>query len=169
MAFWQELTEPEYEEVWKRFYYKYDFHPSVDPIHWPGITEPKPSVTYKISQVYGSDKYETLVTDLNARMLEAFRLSTSRKDKLYALDWQHTCYRFDPHLRFEPGDPNNWWVPVLPNGDYAIFLSQDMKLGIFGHPWEETICVFGKSLLQAVEKRIPLLFNTVVRINGETV
>ncbi|MEV0150210.1 MULTISPECIES: DUF2716 domain-containing protein [unclassified Nonomuraea] len=27
------------------------------------------------------------------------------------------------------------------------FLSEDMTNGTFGHPWEQTLCIFGSSLL----------------------
>jgi hypothetical protein len=38
--------------------------------------------------------------------------------------------------------------------------------GVFGHPWEHTICVFGESLLIKVDKQKPVLFNTLLRTNG---
>ncbi|MBW3623970.1 MAG: DUF2716 domain-containing protein [Armatimonadetes bacterium] len=171
MALWQELISSEYDKVWDRFEHKFRFHSSVQEQHWPGISEPKPSITYSISRIYAGDEaeYDVLESDLNLRTLEAFRRCLPRRERLYALDWQHTCYRFNPHLRFDVSDPDNWWVPVLPNGDYYIFLSPDMKLGLFGHPWEQTLCIFGKPLLEAYERGIPLLFDSPVRINGEPV
>ena len=39
--------------------------------------------------------------------------------------------------------------PVFPDGDYSIFLATDLRLGTFGHPWEETLCVFGQPLLDS--------------------
>ncbi|MEE1806266.1 DUF2716 domain-containing protein [Streptomyces sp. BE133] len=32
-----------------------------------------------------------------------------------------------------------------PNGNYFIFLSEDFRAGSFGHPWEESPCLFGSS------------------------
>jgi hypothetical protein len=41
-------------------------------------------------------------------------------------------------------------VTPFPNGDYYIFLSEDFRTGTFGHPWEETMCIFGDRLLTAL-------------------
>jgi len=60
---------------------------------------------------------------------------------LYALDWQHPCYWLYPHASFDADDEDAWLVPVLPNGDYYIFLAEDFSFGSFGHPWEMTITI----------------------------
>ncbi|MFB4279141.1 DUF2716 domain-containing protein [Nonomuraea sp. MTCD27] len=36
---------------------------------------------------------------------------------------------------------------MFPNGDYYVFLSEDRTNGTFGHPWEQTLCIFGTSLI----------------------
>jgi hypothetical protein len=43
-----------------------------------------------------------------------------------------------------------WRVTPLPNGDYYIFLSEVFRTGTFGHPWEETMCIFGDRLLHGL-------------------
>ncbi len=54
---------------------------------------------------------------------------------------------------------------VYPNGDYAICLSEDMNSGTFGHPWEQTICIFGKELIEITRTNLPLNFSKVLREN----
>ncbi len=54
-------------------------------------------------------------------------------------------------------------IPVLPNGDYYVFLSPELDWGWFGHPWEQTICIFGERLLAAVAENPPTLFTQVLR------
>ena len=54
-------------------------------------------------------------------------------------------------------------VPVLPNGDYYLYLAPDLSFGTFGHPWEQTICVFGAPLLAATESNRPRLLTRAVR------
>ncbi len=73
------------------------------------------------------------------------------------------------NMPFEAADPNAWSIPVLPDGDYYIFLSPDFRFGTFGHPWEETICVFGQELLDAFAQHPPQLFREIVRSNGQPV
>jgi hypothetical protein len=41
-------------------------------------------------------------------------------------------------------------VEVFPNGDYYAFLTEDMTAGTFGHPWEQTLRVFGDQLVSAL-------------------
>lgn len=82
---------------------------------------------------------------------------------MYALDWQHKCYQFDPHTEYWPP------FPVFPEGEYYIFLSEDLNQGTFGHPWEQTICVFGHNLLDAYSVQMPKLFQRTVRKNGQLI
>ena len=57
----------------------------------------------------------------------------------------------------------SWRIPVLPDGDYSIFLAADFRFGIFGHPWEGTWCVFGTKLLAAFETDRPRMFSSELR------
>ena len=164
MAAWYELKQEEEDKVWDRFYTQFSFRPSVNPAYWPGIKEPQPSITYSISSIYGAgeEHYQRLDKDLRTKTLTALRLCIAPDEFLYVLDWQHACYRFYPHPSYA-GKPIKWLVPVLPNGDYYIFLRQDFTFGLFGHPWEQTICVFGEPFLNVLEKDKPLLFSNIIR------
>jgi hypothetical protein len=53
-----------------------------------------------------------------------------------------------------PRPDRRWPVEIFPDGDYYVFLSEDMTVGTFGHPWEQTLCVFGDPLLSTL---VPLL------------
>ncbi len=165
MGAWEELSKDERGWLWKRFRQQFHFRPSTHPASWPGIREPHPSVTYDISAVFSGDPvaYEEAEIDLNTKVLEALRRCVPHEEYLYALDWQHPCYRFRPHYPFDAADPDEWMVPVIPDGDYYIFLAKGFEFGIFGHPWEKTICVFGECLLDSVRLSEPTLFGTVLR------
>jgi hypothetical protein len=134
---------------------------------WPGLRLPQPSVRYDIRTVYDdADRFADLEIDLNLKTLAALQESTSTDEHVYAMDWQHPCYLFRPHQPFEAAvavsaidpTPDTWQVPVLPNGDYYIFLATDFRFGIFGHPREHTISLFGDVLLNALAQHPPLLF-----------
>ncbi len=144
METWIELTEPEEHAVWDRFYRDFVFQPSVNSEDWPGIHEPAPSNTYAIPESYTEDHLD----DLHAQVLGAFRACTQPEERLYALDWQHPCFWFQPHSSLKRLDGKReawppilpsgdlWRIPILPDGDYYIFLAEDFRFGIFGHPWE---------------------------------
>ena len=146
--------------MWGRFERAFNFRPSVRPADSPGIDEPPPSVTFALPRV-GSQKRlpaDAEIADLESATLAAFRACTPPRGRLYALDWQHESFWLQPHAPF-----TDWRVPVLPDGDYSVFLAPDLSWGLFGHPWEWTLCAFGGPLLAALDQRPPRLFDTRVR------
>lgn len=54
----------------------------------------------------------------------------------------------------EAGDPEAVRAGTYPNGDYYLHLTHDLRLGTFGHPWEQTLTVWGSSLLTAVQAEL---------------
>ena len=69
-------------------------------------------------------------------------------DKLYALDWQHQCYDFDPRQEMDRNEFGEWVIPIFPNGDYYIFLTKDFNNIWFGYPWEQTITLIGDNIVK---------------------
>ena len=53
--------------------------------------------------------------------------------------------------------------PPIPDGEYYIFLSRDMRWGILTHPWEETICILGKDLIGSFERYSSKMLQTKKR------
>jgi ADP-heptose:LPS heptosyltransferase len=158
MNAWVELTRREHDDVWDMFYRKFGFSPSTS--KFPEILEPESSLTY-------SRGYDLLISsrdNFRQNALAAFKSIVSPGGRMYALDWQHECYWFYPHL----SENERWWIDV-PDSEYAIFLSEDFGFGFFGHPWEATICVFGQELLEAFQKYPPRLFENIVRKDGKPV
>ena len=136
MDTWTELSQAEYDDVWTRFERVFAFRPDTRPEGGPGILEPTPSRTYRFEYpVHPLDE-----SDLRESALRAFERCVPRSQRMYALDWNHACYWFDPHA----ASAQDWFHPVFPNGDYYIFLARDFSWGLFGHPWEQTICIFGE-------------------------
>jgi hypothetical protein len=84
---------------------------------------------------------------------------------MYALDFQHPSYWFYPHESFNDNDPEAWLVPVLPDGDYYFFIAEDFTFGSIGHPWEQSISIYGAPLIDAVNYDKPLLFEFAMRSN----
>ncbi|MDR7250575.1 hypothetical protein J2W41_003356 [Bacillus pumilus] len=82
---------------------------------------------------------------------------------MLALDWQHECYWITPYGSFEKDEFGDWAVPVLPNGDYYFFLSKEMHWGLLGHPWEQSITIFGEGLIDSFTRHHPILFQRKIR------
>ena len=156
---WTTLSWSEQNDVWDRFYRDFTFRPSVHREHFPGIDEPSPSETFGLPRAGAEIRLPSAeeTRELEAATLAAFRACTPPGGRIYALDWQHECFWLDPHACSE------WRIPIVPDGDYSIFLSRDFSWGLFCHPWEWTICAFGAPLLAAIGRQPPRLFTAPIR------
>ncbi len=128
------FSEPEHDDIWARFRERFAFRP--DTREFPGITEPANSATW-----YVGDAGDTAVDRFLDTIYKGLRESVVDGEELYWLDWHHAGYRFDP-ARVGGAGPRRPGS-AFPGGDYHSYLTRDLRLGTFGHPWEATICVFG--------------------------
>lgn len=159
---WEELDIGEYDRLWSRFESLYGFRAHTEPEGWPAIREPVGSVTFDLAPAWVEDACGFWTTQaVNHLVVRSLACVVPEDDPIIVLDWQHPSHKFWPHRL-----PESWIVPELfpngvtpcPNGDYYAFLSEDMLLGTFGHPWEQTLCVLGEQLVQALAPTLePLL------------
>ncbi|MGW2202046.1 DUF2716 domain-containing protein [Streptomyces sp. NPDC001774] len=158
------LPEAEYRRVWDRFYEDFNFRPSMSSFSWPAIKEPVASATWSLTALDhdpGCERLDRLV----AVVEQGLASCVDPQGTLLALDWQHTSYRFAPHEVGGPGQPA-WPLSPYPDGDYYIYLSEDFSYGSFGHPWEETLCLFGEELLDAVSAEVDKVLGSAIRRSG---
>ncbi|GII27812.1 DUF2716 domain-containing protein [Planotetraspora mira] len=155
--------EPEHNEIWDAFEKRFAFKPSTT--RYPGIAEPPVSATWDLTALKG--ERDTLVEAIQAIVERGLVACTRPGEFLYWLDWNHAGYRFDPHRVSGPGRPR-WPGAVDPDGDYYLYLTSDLRLGTFGHPWEDTLCVFGEDLLAEVEMKLTEVLGPVLRRGGRT-
>jgi len=135
---WKLLSENEYGAVWDRFDAHFNFKPSWSERVVPAIQEPPPCVVFDISGEWADA--------LNGLFELALTSAGGPGDSLYFLDWQHEAYRIDP-LATDA-------LPIFPDGDYYSLLAEDFSFGTFGHPWQQSLCVFGADLLTALPDAI---------------
>lgn len=162
---WIEIPHDRYTEVWDRFDATFQFKPSVRPDDWPTFRELDPFVTWDIGELLGEfDPWsDPLATPYNLALLTALKAFVPDGEPVLALDWQHTSYEFYPHRFRQPEEPTHWRIPALPAGDYHLFVTEDHRLGSLGHPWEETLCVFGQGFLTAYRQASPLQKHRIAR------
>ena len=148
---WQELARDEYNRLWDNFEDRFGFNPGVAPETWPAIREPTPSVTIDLSPIFAADRprFAAGQQAVNSLTLRALTWTFADTERFVALDWQHPGYLFSAHRHAVSGEP--WRITPFPDGDYYIFLTEDFRSGIFGHPWEQTLCIFGELLIAALE------------------
>jgi hypothetical protein len=164
---WAPLDRAATDTAWEQFGTRFRFRPSARSSDWPAILEPRPYTTYSIAKPFVAARdrgdFVAMGMQLNLALLSAFRRSVAPGDSLQVLDWQHACYAFYPHTEFQASDPSAWRIQPFPDGDYYIFLGRNISFGTFGHPWEQTICVFGEALLHAFNPEAVPWLGPVVR------
>ncbi|MEV8311115.1 DUF2716 domain-containing protein [Streptomyces flavidovirens] len=161
------LSEAEYRRVWDRFYKVFNFQPSMSSLKWPAIKEPVASVTWSLYALDDDPGYERL-DRLVAVVEQGLSSRVGPAGRLFALDWQHTSYRFAPQEVGGPGQPA-WPLSPYPDGDYFIFLAEDFRFGSFCHPWEESLCLFGEELLDAASTEVDRVLGPPIRRSGKAV
>jgi hypothetical protein len=149
------LTEPEYTRIWDAFTLRFDFRTSYGG-PYPGITEPDPSITFELPE----EHTDRDIDEFSDAVHQALHRCAAGTGEIYYLDWQHDCHAFELSQE-EPRRFNGF-----PDGDYAIFLAPDLSFGSFGHPWERTICFFGKDFIEQILRSAPRLLSEVKRSRG---
>ena len=144
------LDEKLYDEIWNRIEKEYKFYPSVNK-KIKTFEFNIENVCYQLNS-YWSAEQEKIVNDIFKKISD---------DDLYALDWQHDCFEYNPNENIELGyhyyDKNRqvevYFPSYYPDGDYHMFLSKDWSYGMFGHPWKSEIYIFGKKIINEFKNK----------------
>ncbi|MGM7701810.1 DUF2716 domain-containing protein [Pseudalkalibacillus sp. Hm43] len=163
MKSWVPMNDQESEQVWTTIYEEFEFRPSTT--IFPSLSVPAPFITYDVSSYYKAKNHEALYEDLENKVIHAFRNLTSQDELIYALEWQHEGYWFNPRDEIPSDEFGEWVVPPFPNGDYPFYLEQNFSWGYIGHPWEKSVIVFGDALISSLENQRPKLFQQIIRSN----
>ena len=143
------LDENLYDNIWNIMHKEFGFQPRNNE-KWLDI--PMPYKIYKLKAAW-NERQESIVN----HMLE--QLCT---DEIYALDWQHDCFEFNPNekilLDYNYYDAERqckvYFPSYYPNGDYHFFIAKDWSYGLLGHPWRKELYVFGEELIRLFEEAI---------------
>lgn len=149
---WIKLEGQEYEDIWESIYSKLSFNvKDKESI----IRLPIPNLRYDISMFYDDNFDEYLYDELHEVSLHNFKKLDS---SIYALDWQHDCFVFNPNQPFELNEFNEWLIPVFPNGDYCFFVTKELSNGIFSDGINQKIYLWGENLIELFRLYTPKIF-----------
>ena len=139
------LEAGEYEHFWGMVDAQLGFHPSTRSSDWPGFREPKGSITWSVAPLFdeSAERFVDAEIELARKLASAADKVRGSDPFLIALDWQHPGYRFEPEMAQPPSRDCSWPIPVLPDGDYYLYLAADLRFGWLTHPWEQTVCCYG--------------------------
>ena len=154
----------QYNAIWDRVYNELGFKPSCD-YRGHSLNVPLPFNTNKNYAVYGFDTTTEEQMDLIPDEIRRIFIEiTQEGQKIYALDWHHSCFIYDPRNLDEQTDirvenPNipcgyhmAYFPSFLPDGDYYFFIDENFSFGYLGHPWREEIWVFGDDLIDKIDE-----------------
>lgn len=151
---WTPLTEEDEKNAWRFIYETLLFTPhAVEKVVFPKLS----SVRYNISKYYNEGFKEDYYDDLHSKAIDAFKEITAN-NLIFALNFQHQSYSFNPQLPFEKDEFGEWLIPFFPNGDYVFFLTADLKSGAFCDGINGEIFLLGEKIIAAFEKNRPLIF-----------
>lgn len=115
--------------------------------------------------VYGIEKMtEEQMDIMDVKVREVLISVTQEGGRMYALDWNHSAFLFDPRYEEKQmnesagkyrhwGDGYDEYFPdFYPDGDYYFFIDEDFRFGYLGHPWRQEIWVFGDVLIEKMEQ-----------------
>jgi hypothetical protein len=160
---WKIMDTNEYNIVWNKIYDDFCFKPNYkgDTFYFK-----MPFDTYDISET-------TLMQDdgkSNELMILTFIECMENDPFMYVLDWQHSCYYYNPRIKqnkenptfiidekYQGGDYNAYFPEFYPNGDYYFFIAKDFRWGYFTHPWKMNVWVFGDKLMGKIKNNSNIL------------
>ena len=160
------LNEQETRAVWDRVEKELHFRPDVQYrghslLWWKRpFRLPRPWAVYALDGVT-----EEQIGQTKDAVKGCLLAVTEPGERLYALDWQHAAFLFDPRKDEEQrpvtqvDENGEEWDAAFPfyypDGDYYFFLDESFRFGYLGHPWRKEIWVFGEELLPEIEKIAP--------------
>lgn len=154
---WQEIPpqdEPGVKAAWIAH-----LEPGTD-----GVIVPRPYRRWRGQALARHRDRPELEAEFTLKLLAAFRFCVRPGERLWAIDWQHSWYYFDPHGAITAATREEWAMPVLPDGDSYNYVSSDFRLGVV-MGWRATgpVALFGGDLLAAFAADLPTEF---VRVCG---
>ena len=162
------LNEQEYKAVRDRICGELRFRPDAKArghslLWWKRpFRLPRPWAVYALDGVSREQIEQT-----ESAVKACFLAATEPGERLYAMDWQHSAFLFDPRKEEEQrseqrtdADGEVWTAEFpfcYPDGDYYFFLDERFRFGYLGHPWRKEIWVFGGRLLPEIDRAAPTL------------
>ncbi len=151
---------PEYDLIWDKVYETLKFTPSMD----------KSIVPFEIEEEYAIysfdfDEITEKQIDMMKEVIENIFANMSKDDtKMYALDWQHSAFLYNPKNpeeqksfwkeddRYMGGGYNAYFPSFFPDGDYYFFIDEKFRFGYLGHPWRQEVWVWGEELITKMDE-----------------
>lgn len=143
------LDEELRNRLWDKMLGEYHFSPRRNTIPF---SFPHPYKLYGLGALWTQEQE----TEINS----VFESLVPQDGFLYALDWNHDCFIFNPRERIPlyyhyydaERECNVYFPSYWPDGDYYFFIAQDWSFGMLGHPWRKELYLWGEELIAHFER-----------------
>jgi len=164
---WTPVPDTKNDELWATFTTRFSFRRSVSRSEGLAIKETVPFVMWSVSgvrELYAKDaqQFRTVEWRSRDRLLQALVGLGNFAGRMYALDLNHAGHSFDPSVIAHHG-VDKWPVPLIPIHNYSLFVDPSFSVGLLGHPWDESIYVFGEPLVEQFARNPLPCFGDVIR------
>ena len=161
------LNDEKYTEVWDRVEKELQFFPNCADRNSCALFPP--FVINKNHVIYGIENTHDDLSQMNSLITDAFIKCTRPGERIFALDWQHSAFLYDPRNaeeqesvfvpdgKYMGGGYDAYFPGYYPDGDYYFYISEDFRFGYLTHPWRQEAWVFGDALIEEFEG----FYNTV--------
>ncbi|MDE5835051.1 MAG: DUF2716 domain-containing protein [Ruminococcus sp.] len=152
------LNKKQYNYIWNKIDIELKFYPNCNYRgHSFNVKLPfeinRPYVVYDIENM--TDEQLSIMDDI---IRECFIEITDKNDRIYAIDWQHAGFIYNPrNLNEQKGENGRFFPCFYPDGDYYFFISKDFRFGYLGHPWRQEVWIFGTDLINNISGKAHLL------------
>lgn len=158
-----------YDMVWDRVFTQLHFNPDSCLRTHSFHTNIPFEIDDKFS-VYGLEKMKDTHLDIMDYIIRNIFIDiTKENERMYALDWEHSGFLYNPRNKEEQksiwmkddrylgGGYNAYFPPFFPDADYYFFIDENFRFGYLGHPWRQEVWIFGELLLHKFEQIYPKL------------
>lgn len=153
----------EYDEIWDKVYKQLHFKPSCG-YRGHSLTVELPFEIEFPHVVYAIEQMNDIELEIMGECIRNCMVQCSESSKWYALDWQHSAFKFDPRNKEEMrsttvenegiigGEYTAFFPDFYPDGDYYFFIDEAFSNGYLGHPWRQEVWIFGEKLIEEIGK-----------------
>lgn len=155
--------------VWQKFNDLFHFNPNpyngeICPFDFSKINEP--IVSYDIRSILvenfeaHDEKGNYRTTEQILILKSAFVECMGKDEFMYALDWQHSTFKYNPRIESEYSyytahstlpDTRTYYPDFHLDGDYFFFVAKDFSWGYLTHPWQRKVWVYGSKLVELIK------------------
>lgn len=153
-----------YDIVWNKVYAQLHFKPNI----YPRKHDFNKNIPFEIEDefsVYGIEKMNDAQIDMMDDIVRNIFIDITAEDEcIYALDWQHSAFLYNPRNIEEQksiwikneqlfgGGYSAYFPSFFPDGDYHFFIDENFRFGYLGHPWRQEVWIFGRILINKFEQ-----------------